>query len=401
MVKKNKQLGVGGLHIGSKEKKYVMDVLNQSRLSYGPYTKKFESLFGQIHGCDYSIFVNSGTSALRLAVAALKEIHHWDNNSEIICPAVTFVASSNVIIMNGLKPVFVDVDSQIYNIDPQKIEQAITKNTKAIMVVHLFGQAADMDPIMILAKKYKLKVIEDSCETMFVKYKGNPVGSFGDVSCFSTYVAHLLVTGVGGLACTNNKKYALKIKSLANHGRDGIYLSIDDDKNLDQKKLQQVVSRRFKFVSLGYSFRATEMEAALGLAQLEKKDDNLNKRQKNAKYLISKLSIWDKYIQLPSYPKESEHAFMMFPVVIKKGSGVKKKELVMYLEKNNIETRDMLPLINQPIYKKLFGDLESKYPVAKWINNNGFYIGCHPGLTKSDLDYIIDKFNHFFLNIEK
>ncbi len=396
MKKINYQIGVGCADITQKEKSYVMDVLNKERLSHGPYSQKFEKSFAKAHGCKYGLFVNSGTGALRIAVAALKEAEGWKDGDEVLCPAVTFVASSNVIIMNGLKPVFVDVDSRTYNIDPREIEKHITPKTKAIMVVNLFGQPADMEPMLKIARKYKLKVIEDSCETMFVKYKGKPVGSFGDISCFSTYVAHLLVTGVGGLACTNNQKYAEIMKSLANHGRDNIYLHIDDDKNLSRRRLAQLVSRRFNFIRLGYSFRATEMEAALGLAQMERKDKILKARKKNAGYLINKLKPLEKYLQLPWHPKYAEHSFMMFPIVVKKDSGIRKADLVMHLENYNVETRDMLPLLNQPIYKKLFGNLENRYPVAKWVNDNGFYIGCHQKLSKKELDYIVAVFKDFF-----
>ena len=161
-------------------------------------------------------------------MACLKESENWKDGDEIICPALTFISTSNMILQNSLKPVFIDVDPFIYNIDYKRIEEKITKKTKAIMVVHLFGQPADMSEILMIAKKHKLKIIEDSCETMLVKYKGKSVGSFGDISCFSTYVAHLLVTGVGGLAVTNNPKYAEIMRSFANHGRDGIYISIDE-----------------------------------------------------------------------------------------------------------------------------------------------------------------------------
>ncbi len=390
------QIGVGCADISKKEKQYVADVLQNERLSYGPYTKKFEEEFAKAHGCTYSIFVNSGTSALRIAVAALKEVEGWKDGDEVLCPAVTFVASSNVIIMNSLKPVFVDVDSKTYNIDPKKIEERITKKTKAIMVVHLFGQPADMDLILKIAKKYKLKIIEDSCETMFVNYNGKPVGSFGDISCFSTYVAHLLVTGVGGFSCTSNPKYAEVMKSLANHGRDGIYLHIDDDKNLSKQGLFQVVSRRFRFVRLGYSFRATEMEAALGVGQMERRGQIMKARQKNAAYLLKKLNPFEKYLQLPWHSPKTEHSFMMFPIVIKKDAGFQKNDLVMHLEELNIETRDMLPLLNQPVYKKLFGDIEKNYPVAQWVNDNGFYVGCHQKLTKKEMDYMVAVFEDFF-----
>ena len=395
-MKKKLEIGVGCADINSKDRKYVMEALRSGRLTHGPYCSKFESLFGRFHNVKYSIFVNSGTSALRIAVACLKEVHGWQENDEVICPAVTFPATSNVLIMNGLKPVFADVDSRIYNIDPKEIESKISKRTRAIMVVHLFGQAAEMDPIIKIAEKYGLKIIEDACESPFAAYRGKPVGSFGDISCFSTYQAHIISTGVGGFACTNNSNYAEIMKSLANHGRDGIYLHIDDDKNLSQDGLFRVVARRFRFLRLGYSFRATEMEAALGLGQLERKDGILAARRRNADYLISNLKKFEKILQLPFWPDYNKHSFMMFPIVIKVGAGFTKRDLVNFLEKHDIETRDMLPLINQPVYTKLFGDLENEYPVAKLINNNGFYIGCHQKLKKGDLVYIISKFEEFF-----
>ena len=264
------------------------------------------------------------------------------------------------------------------------------------MVVHLFGQVSDIDPILEIAKKYQLLVIEDSCETMFAKYKGRPAGSFGDISCFSTYTAHLIVTGVGGIACTNNKEYSIVLKSLANHGRHPLYLNIDDDKDLDKTSLSNVISKRFYFNRIGYSSRITEMEAALGLAQLERKDQMLAKRYRNANYLIEGLRHLEDHFQLPWWPDHSEHAFMMFPVVIRPESAVTKEALVNYLEMSNIETRDMLPLINQPIYRQLYGNMEDSYPVAKWINQKGFYIGCHQLLTEHELDYMIDIFGRFF-----
>lgn len=390
------QIGVGCAQITKKEIAYVNEVLKNQRLSYGPFTKKFETLFAELHDSTHALMVNSGTSALRIAVAALKEIHKWNDGDEIICPALTFVASANVIVMNSLTPVFADVSSLNYNLDPDEIENKITKKTRAIMVVHLFGQPAEMEPIMKIARKYKLKVIEDSCETMFVKYKGKPVGSFGDISCFSTYVAHFIVTGVGGLALTSNKRYYDYMRSLANHGRELSYVTIDDDKNLTPKQFEHVVKNRFKFLRLGYSFRATEMETAIGLAQLERKDDIVRKRKANALYLLKKLKPLEKFLQLPSWPEYSDHGFMMFPIVVKKGVAFKRNELVMYLELANIETREMVPLINQPVYTKMYGNIESKFPVARWINHNGFYIGSHQMLTKKDLDFILETLFNFF-----
>jgi dTDP-4-amino-4,6-dideoxygalactose transaminase len=311
-------------------------------------------------------------------------------------PAVTFVATANVVIEQGLKPVFVDVDPRTYNIDTFKIEEKITKRTKAIIPVHLFGQPCEMDSILALAKKHNLKIIEDSCETAYAKYKDRSVGSFGDIACFSTYIAHLITTGVGGIAITNNKKYAEILRSLANHGRDGIYIGIDDAKGKKGKKLKEIISRSFKFIRPGYSFRLTELEGAIGCSQLEIADKIISGHRKNADYFKNSLKKLEKYFQLPWHPDYTDHSFMMFPIVIKKGAKIKKAELINFLEKNGIETRDMLPLINQPFYKKTFKIKDNDYLVAQWINRNGFYIGCHQAMGKAELDYIVDTFNKFF-----
>jgi len=283
----------------------------------------------------------------------------------------------------------VDVDPRSYNLDPSLIEKKITHHTRAIIPVHLFGQPVEMGPVMKLARKHRLRVIEDSCETMGVNYRGRRVGSFGDIACFSTYAAHLIVTGVGGLALTANLKYAEVLRSLANHGRDGIYFK-------KGQVTRELVARRFRFVRLGYSFRATELEGALGLAQLPRLEQIIRRRQENARYLISKLRPLEKCLQLPFHPPHIEHAFMMFPLVIRKGSGINKAHLVNFLEEQGIETRDMLPLINQPYLQRLYKLKTSAYPVADWINHSGFYIGCHQQMGKAELDYIVKNFFRYF-----
>ena len=396
MRKAANQIGVGCVEITARAKKYVNKVLETGRLSYGPFIQRFEKEFAHAHGVRFAVMVNSGTSALEMAVACLKETFVWKDGDEILCPAVTFVASSNVIIANNMIPVFVDVDARTYNIDPKKIEEKITRRTRAIMVVHLFGQPAAMDSIMKIARKYKLRVIEDSCETMFANYKGKPVGSFGDISCFSTYVAHILVTGVGGLALTNKPKYAELLRSLANHGRDNIYISIDDDKGASGSKLKEVISRRFSFIRRGFSYRVTEMEGALGCAQLEEHKPSIAKRKKNGEYFIQHLAQFEEHLQVPGHPAYADHVFMMFPIVIKESSSIEKAELTHFLETHNIETRDMLPLINQPFYTKMYGELESEYPVARWINQKGFYIASHQMLRAEDRAYIVSVFKDFF-----
>ena len=400
MIKKRaQQIGVGDTCINEVAKKYVMDALDNNRLSYGKYVHGFEKKFAELHESKYAIMSNSGTSSLQVAIHTLKDLHGWQDGDEVLVPALTFIATSNVVLQNGLKPVFVEIDPITYNIDTSKIEEKITPRTRAIMPVNLFGLSCEIDKVIEIARKHNLKTVEDSCETMFVRHKGKMVGSQTDISCFSTYVAHLLVTGVGGLSVTSNPDYAVAMKSMVNHGRDSVYMNIDDDKGAvrdSKESFFKLIDRRFSFVRMGYSYRVTELEGALGMAQIEQWENILSARQKNAAYLIKGLRAYEDHIQLPSWPEHSEHAFMMLPLVIKKTSPIKRDDLIMHLEEHNVETRYMVPLLNQPYYIKLFGDLEPQYPIAAWVNDNGFYIGCHQGLKQEDMDYMIEVFKDFF-----
>jgi len=393
MKKYHKQIGVGGLELTNYEKELVNEVLDSNRLTYGPMTKRFEMEFSKMHDVKHSLFMNSGTSALHVALAALKEKHGWSDGDEVIVPAVTFVATSNIVLHNKMTPIFVDVEYDTYNIDPKLIEQKISSKTRAIIPVHLLGLPAEMNPIVDLAKKYKLEIIEDSAECMFAKYENKSVGSIGTVGCFSTYVAHFLVTGVGGIATTNDSELSIDLRSLMNHGRDGIYISSTDDEGLSGEELEEVVNKRFSFIHVGHSFRCTEMEAAIGVGQLKRAKQIVNRRKEIADILTKNLSIHSDFMQLPSCPPNRTHSYMLYGLVLKQEEKV---NLVNYLEALNIETRDLLPLINQPIYKSLYGDLEKNYPVAEHINNNGFYIGCHSYMEESEINFIIDAFNNYF-----
>lgn len=381
------QLGVGDFKVEQTDRDYVNEVLNTGRLSYGPFTKKFEQEFARLHHVKYAIFCNSGTSALQVALHALKLKYGYQDGDEVIVPALTFVATVNIVIQNGMKPVLVDVDPMYYELNENLIEKAITSRTRAIIPVHVGGLPCNMTKIMEIANKHKLQVIEDSCETMFAKQSGKRVGSFGNMGCFSTYVAHILTTGVGGFVTTNDEELARSCKSLFNHGRNNIYMSIDDDKGKTQNELKEIVSKRFQFENVGYSYRATEFEGAIGLAQIERYKKNIEARKNNAAYLYEGLK--DLPLGLPNERIDTDHVYMFYPLVAED-----RNELCQYLEEHGIETRYLLPLTNQPVYKDIFN--EEDYPVAKMLNEHAFYIASHPGLTKDNLDYIIRIFRRFY-----
>lgn len=361
-----------------KQKRLIKEVLKSGRLTYGEKTRELEERFAEIHGAKYALFTSSGTAALKIALHALKDKYGWQDGDEVIIPAVTFVATMNVVIMNNLKPVLVDVQPHTANMDPKKLEEAITKRTVAIMPVHLLGQSADMPAIKRIARRHALKVIEDSCETMFV----NKIQ--GDIACFSSYIAHLLVTGVGGFITTNDKKMATVMRSMMFHGRDESYLNIDDK----PKELY----KRFWFPRFGYSDRMTELEAALGLGELDNWQKMIKQRQKNARYLYEKLSgimaihgageVWGPVTDI------NKHSFMFFPLLVKR-----RDELMLYLEERGIQTRTMMPLTTQPLVKPY---LKKEYPGADFINKHGLLLGCHQYMKKRDLNHIIKSIRRFY-----
>ena len=388
-----RKITLGTLNISEAGKNYVNDAMNHNRLSNGPYTKRFEDAFAKAHQSKHAIFMNSGTSALQVALATMKEVHGYKDGDEVLVPALTFIATSNVVIQNGLKPVFIDVNPETFNMNWYEIEKHITPRTRCIIPVHLFGLPANMEKIMQIADTFKLQVIEDSCETMLAGQNGKSVGSFGDMACFSTYVAHLVVGGVGGLITTQDANLEQIARSFMAHGRDNIYTNIDQDDTDEPELLKELIERRFKFDRVGYSYRATEFEAAIALSELERASENIAIRRENAKLLADLLGGLHVFLQLPFAPAGMTHSFMMYPMLLKKGN---RDNFLMHLEKNGIETRYMFPLLGQPIYQKLFPRREDQYPTANYLSHRGFFIGMHQGLSGADMLYIYHVIKEYF-----
>ena len=368
-----RRIGVGDLRLTERHKANVMDALNQNRLTYGKWQEEFEARFASVHGKKYACFVNSGTDALRLGLIAMKEHYGWPDGARVKVPAVTFVATFNIVIQSGLTPVLCDVNLDDYGIEPM----GATEDCVAIIPAHLFGHVAP--------KRWNahVPVLSDSCETMFM-----PGCAEGAVSAFSTYTAHLITTGVGGLALTDDPSLARIVRSLANHGRSGIYTGIDDPLGKPE-----IMSARFNFERLGYSSRGTEVQAAIGCAELDEWPRNIARRQTNAEALRDGLR--DLPLFLPRWPA-SESAWMMFPV--RTENRIQRDMLITYLEMNGIETRPLLPLTNQPYIRDMYPavDLAAHFPNAHTINETGFYVGCHQYLGPEDIEYMVSVFRKFF-----
>ncbi len=367
------QVTLGTYHTTPAIRAAVNAVLDSDRLSYGPVSREYERRFAAMHGCAYGVASNSGTSSLQIALQALKEMYLWQDGDEVIVPALTFVATVNAVLHNRLTPVLVDVNPLTFNIDTSEIEAAITKRTRCILPVHLFGLPADMAMIRGLAVLHNLRIVEDSCEAMLTQ-----AHLWSDVACFSTYAAHLLVTGVGGMATTNNPDLALVMRSLVNHGIDL------DEMPTGEGYDPTWLARKFRFNRIGHSFRVTELEAAIGLAQLDDLPAMITKRRQNAEYLFDRLPD-----QVCTQWMNPDHSWMVFPLVLERGS---KWPLMAHLQAAGIECREMMPLTCQPCYA--FREID--YPVAKRINEGGCYVGIHQDLTIEHLNYMADVIAEYF-----
>jgi len=386
-----RHIGIGTFRATPKTWELVAQVLESGKVSYGPLSQEFERRIAALHGCRYGVLSNSGTSSLHVALQALKELRGWHDGDEVLIPSVTFVATANIVLHNRMRPVLADVDA-FYGMDPALANQAAVHSHRlqAIIPVHLFGQAADMEGLNAVAEKWGLAVIEDACEAMFATQGGKPVGSFGAVGCFSTYNAHLLTTGVGGMATTSDPDLAVRMRCLVNHGLH------PDELNLDENfSPRPTTGRSFRFAGVGHSFRITELEAALGLAQLDDYEQMLALRRRNAAHLRARLEYSNQNfaaeLVLPHPRPDNRHSWMMFPVLARRGE---KGTLTAWLNGREIETRDMLPLTNQPAYQEWL--VERNYPMAQAINERGFYVGVHQDLEPDDIDYVADCFDDYF-----
>lgn len=383
---------LGSFVASDRAKELVMEVLESGRLSYGEKSSEYERRFADLHGCSYGVVSNSGTSSLHVALQALKEIRGWADGAEIIVPALTFVATVNVILHNNLEPVFVDVNFEDYCIDTTKIVDAITSNTVAIMPVHLFGHPANMPEILLIADEYKLSVVEDACEAMLAGVNGVKVGSWGDVGCFSTYAAHHMVTGIGGMAITNDERLAKYMRSLVNHG-----IALEGLPSGDRYD-PTFLSRKFTFDKVGHSFRITELEAAIGLAQMDNVEDHISIRQHNARMITEAMTEMKVPAFLPRVREGCFHSWMVYPILLEKSAD--RGRIMSSLNQMGVETRLMMPLINQPCYSEI--EIQaSKFPIADYINNYGFYVGCHQDLTISDIAYLVNSIGNSIMECVK
>lgn len=348
--------------IGDEEKQAVMEVLDSGMLAQGPRVKAFEEGFAQMCGTDYAIATSSGTAALHVAMLA----HEIGAGDEVITSAFTFIASANSVLYTGARPVFVDIDPRTFNLDVTQVESAITPKTKAILPVHLYGLACDMDPIMSLAEKHNLAVIEDACQSHGAMYQGKPAGSFG-TGTFSLYPTKNMTSGEGGMITTRDPVIDEKSRVIRQHG----------------------MRVRYYHDELGYNFRMTDVHAAIGLAQLNKLNKFNEQRQTNAKFMSENL----KGVVTPYVPEGQTHVFHQYTVRVPDG---KRDALRTHLQENGVgsEVYYPVPIHQQTYYVNELGYNDS-LPETEKAAAEVLSLPVHAGLSASDLETIVYAVNEF------
>ncbi|MDY0019407.1 MAG: DegT/DnrJ/EryC1/StrS family aminotransferase [Anaerolineae bacterium] len=348
--------------IGDEEKQAVLEVLDSGILAQGPRVKAFEEGFAAMCGVGHAVATSSGTTALHVALLA----NGIGSGDEVITSPFTFIASANSILFTGATPVFVDIDPVTYNIDPAKVEAAITPKTKAIMPIHLFGLPADMDPLMEIARKHGLLMIEDACQAHGAEYHGKRVGSFG-TGTFSLYPTKNMTSAEGGMITTDDPQIADRCRVIRQHG----------------------MRRRYYHDELGFNFRMTDVHAAIGLAQLQKLERFNTARIANARYLSANL----RGVISPTVPEGYRHVFHQYTIRVENG---KRDAMLEYLQKNGIGTGIYYPV---PIHQQTFYMQELGYdltlPEAERAAAEVLSLPVHPALNQKDLETIVRVVNAF------
>ena len=397
---------VSGKVIGAQELKNMVDASLDGWLTTGRFNTEFEQRLAAYLGVKYLITVNSGSSANLVAFSALTSPRLGDRaikqGDEVIGVAAGFPTTVNPIIQFGAVPVFVDVDLATHNIDASKIEAAISPKTKAIMLAHSLGNPFNLEVVTALCKKYNLWLVEDCCDALGATYNGQMVGTFGDIATLSFYPAHHITMGEGGAVFTNNSELKLIAESFRDWGRD-CYCPPGQDNTCDKRfcwklgDLPEGYDHKYTYSHLGYNLKISDMQAACALAQLDRVDEFIAARKANYTYLKNKLKSCEEFLHLPEATPNGDPSWFGFPLVLKESSGVKRVDLLNYLDQNKIGTRLLFAgnLIRQPYMLGRNYRVSGELTNTDIVMNQTFWLGVYPGLTNEHLDFVVDKIETF------
>lgn len=393
-----RKIQVGDFKISKKEKEAINEVLDSGRLSEGPKVREFEQKWAQFVGTRYCLATSSGSGALITGLTALKYKYNLPVGAKVITTPITYIADSSAISVVGFEPVFVDVDPQTFVVTPEAIEshlkklsQSELKKYKIILPVDVMGFPVQIDKINKIAQKYNLLVFEDPAEAEGTIYKGKVAGSQALLAIYSFYIAHNIQAGEMGALVTNDEEIYRLAKKIKAQGRICDCFVCTRFKGYCPRA-DEYNDPRFYHQYIGYNFKTMEFPAALALVQLKRAKKIIKKRQENVKFLNKKLNRYKNIFQLP--PFSNKFSYLAYPLVIKNPNIIPRDEICKKLEELGVETRPLFPCIptQQPAYAHLRRKYQGKLPHAEYIGANGFYIGCHQYLKKTDLEYMIQAF---------
>jgi CDP-6-deoxy-D-xylo-4-hexulose-3-dehydrase len=397
---------VSGKVFDQNELKLLVDSSLDFWLTTGRYAEKFEKSFAKVMGMKHAMLCNSGSSANLLAVSALTSPRlgkrALKEGDEVITAAAGFPTTVNPILQNRLTPVFVDVELGTYDSSVEKIEAAIGPKTKAIVMAHTLGNPFDAVGVMELAKEHKLFVVEDTCDAVGAKFDGRPVGSFGDLSTTSFYPAHHITMGEGGCVLVNKASIKKIVESLRDWGRDcwcppGVDNTCGRRFDWQLGELPYGYDHKYVYSHVGYNLKMTDMQAAVGVAQLDKLDGFIQARNSNFSKIYAGLKDLQEFLILPEATKNSEPSWFGFPITVKKDAPFTRFELVQHIESRRIGTRQLFGgnLLRQPAYLKSPMRVVGELTNADFITENTFWIGVYPGLTDEMISYMIGTISEF------
>lgn len=390
----------------AEEMKALVDSSLDFWLTAGRFAKQFEEEFAMFLRVKHCMLTNSGSSANLLAISALTSSKLGERRlkpgDEIITVACAFPTTVNPIVQNNLIPVFLDVDAGTYNIQADMIEEALSDKTKAIFLAHTLGNPFDLDKVMSIAQKYNLWVIEDNCDALGSKYNGRYTGAFGHMATFSFYPAHHITMGEGGAVVTDDNVLKRLIESFRDWGRDcwcapGCDNTCGKRFGCQMGDLPYGYDHKYIYSHIGYNLKVTDMQAAVGVAQLKKLPDFIRARKNNFGLLYEGLKKYEDYFILPEASDKSDPSWFGFLLTVKENAPFSKNEIVNYLEGKKIATRQLFSgnIIRHPCFKDAKYRIHNSLKNTEFIMNNTFWIGVYPGLTKEMIDYILAKFDEF------
>ena len=403
-------MGYAGRVWDEREMINMVDAVLEFWLTIGRYAQEFERRLGDFMGVREIIPVNSGSSANLVAITALtsrKLECPLQPGDEVITPAVTFPTTLAPILQNNLVPVLIDCEPSTCNIDLEQLEPALSPRTRALVVPHTLGNPVDMTRVMSFAREHDLYVVEDTCDALGSRFDGQMCGTFGHFGTLSCYPAHHITMGEGGAVFTQSTRLARIARSVRDWGRD-CWCGYDNPPNGQCGKrfqwkipgLPDGYDHRYYFTEIGYNLKLTDIQAAMGVAQMEKLPDFIAARQRNFHWLYEGLKPYKEFLILPTWHPKADVSWFAFPITVRPDAPLTRRDLVGWLEQRKIETRFLFAgdIRQQPAYRDMPHRTVGELPNSGLVLRGSFFVGVYPGLDRARIDYMIEAFNDFFAN---